>query len=273
MTECTRTVSPADVEGLRALLAEASDGSVICFTSGEYRVNLTIEKSLTLRAVGQVVLDGGLERSTLRIVKDGISVVLDGFILRRGSGGGMGNGGNVHLDGAAPLTVRNATLEAGRSENNGGGGVFVNDGEAVFERCRFVGNQGPRASGILVDGSGRVTLRETLVVGSDPSPAVRVVGDAALSVERPKQPHGPALEVTSKGGVAPRVSVTASIVGQWVARPPAVSRTHVSGSALLHQVPSGASDRGNIVGAIELDAAYAPAGAAGAALQGIGYRP
>lgn len=74
----TTVVRPGD--DLQAAVAAAAPGDTLEVQRGHYRVNLRIDKALTLRGVGRPTLSGGQVGDTIRITAP--DVVIEGLIVR-----------------------------------------------------------------------------------------------------------------------------------------------------------------------------------------------
>src|SRR5206468_932097 len=97
MNDCTKTVTPADAGSLQSIVAGLPEGAVLCLQAGVYQpVQLTVERSLTVRGIGAVILDGRFRASTIALNKPA-DLVLESLTLKNGSGGGMGAGGNLFV--------------------------------------------------------------------------------------------------------------------------------------------------------------------------------
>lgn len=277
---CDKTIGPDDAGQLKAILAALPDGAVLCLSAGTYRANLWIERSITVRASGHVVVDGGRQRPTVAIAGDHLKVTIEGLTLQNGDGTAGGHGGNLWMASDSNVLLRDVTLEHGTSSANGGGGFLAHEGTLVLERCRIVGNDGKRAHAAIVDGAAKVTLRDCIVADNDdgsgrPRPAILVGEAAELRLERTTvvQNGAPAVSVAGTMGNAPKVSITGSILADTpveIMTPGPAARVEISSSALAAPLPAGVAGSGNVVGALGLDAQHRPA--AGSIAQGHGPR-
>jgi hypothetical protein len=164
--DCTRSVTPADAPNLQAILQELPAGAVLCLAEGVYdRVHLVIEQSLTLRGVGNVVLDARHAAPTLFVIRKDIEVRVENLTLKRGGGSATGEGGNLSVSKRATVVLRDVVLDHGESSYNGGGGVQARDGQILLERCRVIGSRGTKAQAIQVEGQTVLTLRDSTVAG------------------------------------------------------------------------------------------------------------
>jgi hypothetical protein len=211
---CTKTITPAD--SLSAVVKDLPDGAVLCLEAGVYtQVHLFVEKSLTVRGLGEVVLDGKFRASTVEVARP-VDLTLEHLTLKNGSGGGMGGGGNLFVVEGKNITLREVVLENGEADANGGGGVFARGGVVVCENCTFRKNHGRRAHSILVQGPAQVTLRRCEVDAGAPSISVP---SGSLTVE------GSRIAGTLEGG----------------------GKVSVGGSRLQHALGAGITDAGGNV--------------------------
>jgi hypothetical protein len=189
MTACTKTITPADAASLQSIVSALPDGAVLCLEAGVYQpVHLFIEKAITLRGQGEVVLDGKFRASTVEVARP-VDVVLEQLTLRNGSGGGMGAGGNLFVSDGKSVTLRQVVLENGEADANGGGGVFARSGVVLLDHCTLRKNHGRRAHSILLQAPAQVTLRDCdLDAGDAKAPAIAVSGKAQLTVENSRLP-------------------------------------------------------------------------------------
>jgi hypothetical protein len=265
---CDKTIGPQDAPRLKTILSELPDGGVLCLTAGTYPANLWIERSVTIRGTGSVVLDGAYKKSTVAVAGEHIDVTLEGLTLRNGDGTAGGHGGNLWLGADANVTLRDVTLENGTSSENGGGAFLAHEGTLLLERCRLVKNSGKRAHAGIVDGGASVTLRDCLAADNgDDRPQRRpaiLVGEAAhLDVEHTTivQAGAPAIAVAGTLGNAPVVRVAGSILGDAaidLSAPGPTARVEVSDCALGAALPGGVLGSRNVVGPLGLDAAHRP---------------
>ena len=76
----------ANFTGIQDAINNASDGDTIIVYSGIYNENVVVDKSVTLRGVGQPVVDAGGEGDAIRLTAYGITLV--GFnVTNSGSSG------------------------------------------------------------------------------------------------------------------------------------------------------------------------------------------
>jgi hypothetical protein len=266
---CDKTIRPEDAAQMKAILAELPDGAVLCLSAGTYRANLWINRSITVRGIGRVVVDGGRQRPTVSIGADHLSVTLEGLTLQNGDGTAGGRGGNLWMGADSNVLLRDVTLERGTADAYGGGGFLAHEGTLVLEGCRIVHNSGRQAHGVIIDGAANVTLRDCVVADNDdgsgrPKPAIQVSEAARLQLERTTvlQTGAAAIRVEGTLGNAPRVHIDGCILGDTpvaiaTAGPPA--RVEISNSALAAPLPAGVGGSGNVVGPLGLDAQHRPA--------------
>ena len=103
----TVTVQPG--QDLQAAVAAAAPGDVIEVQRGNYRVNLLIDKPLTLRGLDRPTLNGGLTGDTIRVTSP--DVVIEGLIVSNsGSSLKDQNAGIYLFPGAHRAVVQNCDL-------------------------------------------------------------------------------------------------------------------------------------------------------------------
>lgn len=103
----TVTVQPG--QDLQAAVAAAAPGDVIEVQRGNYRVNLLIDKPLTLRGLNRPTLNGGLTGDTIRVTSP--DVVIEGLIVSNsGSSLKDQNAGIYLFPGAHRAVVQNCDL-------------------------------------------------------------------------------------------------------------------------------------------------------------------
>ena len=103
----TVTVQPG--QDLQAAVAAAAPGDVIEVQRGNYRVNLLIDKPLTLRGLNRPTLSGGLTGDTIRVTSP--DVVIEGLIVSNsGSSLKDQNAGIYLFPGAHRAVVQNCDL-------------------------------------------------------------------------------------------------------------------------------------------------------------------
>lgn len=265
---CDKTIGPQDAPRLKSILSELSDGGVLCLSAGTYPANLWIERSVTIRGSGSVILDGTHKKSTVAVAGEQINVTIEGVTLRNGDGTAGGHGGNLWVGADANVTLRDVTIENGTSSENGGGGFLAHEGTLLLERCRVVKNSGKRANAAIVDGGAKVTLRDCVFADNGDSSARRrpaiLVGEAArLDIEHATivQSGAAAVAVAGTLGNSPTVRITQSILGDAsveTAAPGPAPRIEVSDCALAAALPDGVTGSRNVVGPLGLDAEHRP---------------
>ena len=94
---------------LQALVDAAPAGAVIDLPPGVYAGGITIDKPLTLRADGEVIIDGGGDGRVITVTAP--DVTLEGLVVR-GSGNSLDQeDAGIYADGAPRLRVLNNRLE------------------------------------------------------------------------------------------------------------------------------------------------------------------
>ncbi len=145
---------------LTQALADAKPNDTINLPAGRYIGTFHVNQPVTLVARGQVVLDAAHQGTVLTVATDGL-VRLSGVMLVGGNATEAG-GGVALLKGK--LELLDCVLRFNKAPAFGGGGLFIRDGEALVQRCRFEGNTARQGGAILVDETGRLTLEHSLLV-------------------------------------------------------------------------------------------------------------
>lgn len=274
---CTKSITPADAPRLQKIVDELPDGAVLCLGEGRYEAQLFIERSLTIRGAGSTtILDARSRGTAVTVARAAVDLTIEHMVLRRGSGGGTGEGGNLSVDKAHRIVMRDVAFELGEADANGGGALMATNGEIVLERCTMTGNRGSRAQAILVGGIATVTLRDCVVIADQgAAPAAFVVGGAQLTLDHSTVigAHGAVL-VRGHNPTRPSLVVDASILGAppiTIEATDATPRITVHGSA-LSAAATGVEDLGgNVYGELRLDPEHRPV--AGSTADGRGPRP
>ena len=103
----TVTVQPG--QDLQAAVAAAAPGDVIEVQRGNYRVNLLIDKPLTLRGLNRPTLNGGLTGDTIRVTSP--DVVIEGLIVSNSGSSLKDQNAGIYLyPGAHRAIVRRCDL-------------------------------------------------------------------------------------------------------------------------------------------------------------------
>ena len=103
----TVTVQPG--QDLQAAVAAAAPGDVIEVQRGNYRVNLLIDKPLTLRGLNRPTLSGGLTGDTIRVTSP--DVVIEGLIVSNSGSSLKDQNAGIYLyPGAHRAVVQNCDL-------------------------------------------------------------------------------------------------------------------------------------------------------------------
>ncbi len=262
--QCTRTVGPADAEGLQDILDGLSVGSVLCFEPGRYVAQLMVRRSLTLRGLAEgVVLDAKGRGPVIVVNGSDATVEITDLTLRCGSGGAGGHGGNLSVSRSKYVVVRRATLEAGESDGNGGGALFARIGEVVLEGCRLTANHGAKAAAVLADEVAHVTLRDCVIAGNTgKSPAVAAYQNGRLTVQHTTiaDNEGPAIYLLGQEPDTLALEVDGGLLGNpaLVLSGQPQPRAQVRRSMLSSALPAGIDAGENIVGEIKLDGQHRP---------------
>ena len=118
----------AGTADITRMIAEAPDGATVEVPPGRYNVHLDLDRSITLVAAGEVVIDGGGRGTPVTIRADDVTV--RGFTI-------VNTGGQVEeAAGIKTLEASRVTIEGNRIERFFTG-IMVNGGETV----RVVGNE------------------------------------------------------------------------------------------------------------------------------------
>lgn len=204
-----RTVQPSDAAELNDLLEELPAGAVVELAPGLYVVNLFVAKSVHLRGAGPgVVLDGKHRAPVVQVARRDVDLVVENVTLRRGSGGGAGDGGNLSVHKARTVVLRDVELLDGEADANGGGGLRLGSGEVTLERCRFAGNHGARASAILVEGGQLLVRDSVLSPGSGSSGGAIAIAAGVLSIAHTTIAHNDKAAIAILGAPGPGPTVT-----------------------------------------------------------------
>ncbi len=277
------TFTPVDAPHLDQLIRRLPDDAVVVLKSGHYVTDLWLDRPITIRGEGRVVIDGDRTSSTVVIVGERASVVLEMLTLRNGVSGPRSiAGGNLRsID--AKIVLRDVRFEEGQSNDPcaggrliyGGGGLFVQGGSVEVERCWFTGNSGSQSSAILLS-AGELIVRDSVLtanVGS--APTVFIEGAARLTLDHSTIAQNDEAEAAI--AVLGRADVTPSVlINQCVIDGPLVVRTNghltapisVRLSALSMPLPPLFDGDGNVVGPIRIDSTGRPlAGSTGAGHQ------
>ncbi|MFP5486041.1 MAG: NosD domain-containing protein, partial [Gammaproteobacteria bacterium] len=103
------TVSVQPGQDLAAAIQAAAPGDVVEVARGLYRVNLLIDKPLTLRGIDRPTLSGGNQGDTIRVTAPG--VVIEGLIVRDSGDSLKNQNAGIYLyPGAHRAVVRHCDL-------------------------------------------------------------------------------------------------------------------------------------------------------------------
>ncbi|MGD8396300.1 MAG: right-handed parallel beta-helix repeat-containing protein [Candidatus Eiseniibacteriota bacterium] len=142
---------PGDYATIGAAIDAAVAGDQIFVEPGIYVENITLKDGVDVTStMGPEVttIDGG----GVDHVVDAISVTLtlDGFTVTGGNA--TGNGGGIRVQTGANITVRNCILVSNLSAGEGGG-IAIQDSQALVELCDIAENTARSGAGIYVDGA------------------------------------------------------------------------------------------------------------------------
>jgi nitrous oxidase accessory protein len=180
-----RASPPAGTVDLEALVANAPAGTIVTVPAGSYRTHLVIDRSITLVAGGEVLLDGGGRGTVVTVAAP--DVTLRGFRIEN-------SGGQVEEAAGIEVRADGASLEGNRIERTFTG-IFVRGGRHV----RIVDN--------TIVGSGQVTVgAEHATARSAGAPDARSAGSGAAS-PNPADPHAAHAAGPGPGGQGDAISL------------------------------------------------------------------
>ncbi len=150
-------------ESIQKAINKAPDGAVICLAAGEWKENITITKSLTLRGVDaeRSMIRGKTEKQPVVHVNSPLGgrsiLVIIEQIMVTGALGSKANG--VAIDGSARATITHSTIR-----RNQGTGIYVgNSAEATIHSCNIEENTW---AGIWVWHSAKADITDCIVEGN-----------------------------------------------------------------------------------------------------------
>jgi len=163
--DCTLTLEPG--ADLRQALAGAGDAAVICLPPGTYSGSHLLERSVTLRGLGDgVVLDAGQDGPVVAVQADKLVVSIERVTL---TGGLWVNGGGVALEGRSDVTLTGCTVRGNQAGEYGGGGLFAGRGKLVVKDSVIEDNESRWGGGVLADTVSWVVLEGTTIRGNKAS--------------------------------------------------------------------------------------------------------
>ncbi len=154
--------------------ASAASGSEVMVRAGTYVENLHFGGApVVLRSESgplATTIDGsGAATSVVQFIdSEGADSVLDGFTVTGGVGTDTDNdsGGGVYINDASPI-LRNLHVVGNQAGTGGGGGVFARDTDVVIEDCLFANNDtSGYGGGIRTRYDGSPVIRRTAVIGN-----------------------------------------------------------------------------------------------------------
>ena len=107
----------ADFTGIQEAINNASDGDTIIVHSGVYHENVVVNKSVTLKGIGQPVEDANGSGSAINITAEGVT--LEGFTAT--------NSGSSRSDTGIKVNSSNNTITGNNVCNNNGDGISLRD--------------------------------------------------------------------------------------------------------------------------------------------------
>lgn len=147
-SDCTLTLEPGP-NALSEALRGAADGAVICLRPGTYTGLVSFTSAVTVRGLGEVVLDAGGESPVLNVEADKTSVRLIGLTLQ---GGSNHSGGALRMQARSQIVFEGCTFRNNTATAYGGGAIHAERGKIVLKDCRFEGNAGSTGAALLADG-------------------------------------------------------------------------------------------------------------------------
>jgi predicted outer membrane repeat protein len=161
-SDCTLTLDPGP-DVLARALKDAPEGAVLCLRPGTYPGLAVFTRSVTVRGLGEVVLDAGGESPALDLQGDRLSVALSGLTI---SGGRNESGGALRLQARSQIAFEGCTFRGNVATSYGGGAIHAERGKVVLDGCRFEGNSGGMGAALLADGVSSWEIAGTTVVGN-----------------------------------------------------------------------------------------------------------
>jgi hypothetical protein len=268
VSDCTRTLGPADAARLAAVVDELPSGATLCLQPGRYPARLVVGRGLTLVGLGaapdEVVLDAEFQSRALTVTADE-AVTVRNVTFENGL---APEGGAVMMEGKAPLTLERCVLRRNKATGTGGGAVYVRRGQTTLQRCRVLDNLAPLGGGAMADIVADLTLSDTLVAGNRAPAGAGLAArdDARLVAERVTVADNEgesAVEVVANARRAPEVRLRDAILaGRAVAL--SGSEAGAGKVSVVRSVVSGAlkgagEATGNREGAPAFTKAYRPA--------------
>ena len=186
----TLTVSNTNNAGegsLRQAIADASPGDTIVVpaSSSHYAVTsdqLTIAKNVTISGGGArgTVIDAG--NGTHRVIEITAGTVsISGVTITGGNTNDSDDGGGIHLDTGATLTLSNAAVTGNTVDTNSwaGGGIFANTGSTLTITSSTIANNVARNGGGLYLNDG-ATITNSTISGNQAGDGLNVGDGGAL---------------------------------------------------------------------------------------------
>jgi hypothetical protein len=213
---CTRTVGPDEVPLLATVVKDLPDGAVLCLRPGHYIAKFAIDRSLTLRGLGHpsdVVLDGNKAPGVFSVNGDKNRITIANVSITGGVANPYFTSAGVVIAGHSDVLFEDVIFTGNWSEIPGTQALSASAGRIVLNRCRVVGNRGPRAHAIYVTDIASLTIRDSLVADNQAGlPDVHCTGLGRYVVERSTIVAGgekPALQMSTREGA---ISISDSIL-------------------------------------------------------------
>ena len=160
-SDCTLTLDPG--ASLPGALKEAADGAVICLRPGTYTGIAVFTSAVTVRGLGEVVLDAGGESPVLNVEADKTSVKLVGLTL---TGGSNHSGGALRMQARSQIVFEGCTFRGNTATGYGGGAIHAERGKVVLTDCTVEGNAGSMGAALLADGISFWEITNTTVTNN-----------------------------------------------------------------------------------------------------------
>lgn len=155
---CTINVPPG--ESIQKAINAAPEGAVICLAKGEWKGNITVTKSLTLRGAGadSCIIRGEIEKQPVVHINSflaakSIYVIIEQVTVT-GARGKKSYG--IAIDGSARAVITNSTIK----KNDGTGIYLGNSAEATIHDCTIEEN---KWAGIWIWHSAQATIKDSII--------------------------------------------------------------------------------------------------------------
>lgn len=185
---------PQDFPTIQAAVDAAADGDVVRVSKGTY-APFAVHTPITVKGKGKPVVDGGGTPDPLVTITSAIGAMVDGFVLRNGTGRGVEIG-----DGAEEAIVRRCTID-GVAEGVG----IVSGTKHLVEKNRI---EGVTLNGITLDGTTSLATIAKNRVKDAGDEGIQLSGSAhLLEQNRVEHPVDDGIDVEGSDNVLRRNSV------------------------------------------------------------------